>query len=62
MVNIDMPAGVGAPPLDTSSESAVCNVELKLIVISGCFCVIPEYKSNMFVHFDHIHEYNSSIA
>ena len=49
MVNIDMPAGVGAPSLDTtSSESAVCNANLKLIVISGCFCGIPEYKSNMY--------------
>ena len=46
---VNMPAGVGAPTLDTTtSESAVCNVELKLIVISGCFCGIPEYKSNMY--------------
>ena len=40
----------------------MCNVELKLVVISCCFCGIPEYKSNMFVHFDHTNEYNSSLA
>ena len=40
----------------------MCNVELKLIVISCCFCGIPECKSNMFVYFDHTKEYNSSVA
>ena len=39
-------------------------MEPKLIVISGCFCGIPKYKSNiyLFVYFDHclVHSQSTS--
>ena len=64
MVNIDMPAGVGAPSLDTTTfESAVCNVELKLIVIRlFLWYSWIQIKYVFFCVLAHINEYNLSVV